>query len=419
MKQLKILVCAFACLKDPDTRVGFGKGGESELGWNMVLQISKMGEAFVLTDISNKELVEEKLRAEKISNIKFYYISLPSYLSFTKKIIQIHAYLWQIKAYFVARKLNKEFHFDFFHHLTYANDWMASYIGAFLPVKYVRGPGGGAHRVPKSFLKEFSAKEKISDIVRSAGQWIFRHDPVFIIGQNRAEVILVCNKEAFNALKTKWQKKVYLFPVNGISPEDLQLPYKSEQINKLFSVIMAGKLLKIKGFDIAIRAFAVFAEKNNGELIIVGDGPEAEALNNLARKLNLNERVRFEKWLPRKDLLMEIAKSDVFFFPSLRDGGGAVVVEAMAVGRPVVCFDISGPGFHIDESCGVKIKPVSPQQSVRDFAEALEKLCKNPLLRDSLGRKARQKAEDIYNWDKLGVRLKKIINNYLEWKTKF
>src|SRR5579884_2376590 len=74
---------------------------------------------------------------------------------------QVYAYLWQIKAYFVARRLHRERPFDVFHHVTYANDWMASYIGALLPVPYIRGPGGGAQRTPGAFLKEYKFRDRL------------------------------------------------------------------------------------------------------------------------------------------------------------------------------------------------------------------------------------------------------------------
>ena len=86
--------------------------------------------------------------------------------------------------------------FDAFHHVTYANDWMASYIGALLPVPYIRGPGGGAHRTPKGFEEEYQLGGRVWEKVRVAGQWIFRHDPAFLIGQNRASAILVCHDES-------------------------------------------------------------------------------------------------------------------------------------------------------------------------------------------------------------------------------
>jgi glycosyltransferase involved in cell wall biosynthesis len=410
MKQLKILVCAFACLRDPDTRFGFGKGGESELGWNMILQISKFGEVFVLTDFGNKQEIDNRLKEEKIFGVNFYYVSLPRFLNFTKKWIQIYAYLWQIKAYFVSKKLHKENDFDVFHHITYANDWMASFIGALLPVPYIRGPGGGAHRVPKEFAKEYPVKERLAQKIRSIGQWIFRHDLFFIIGQNKAKVILVCNKEAFNALPKKWKEKAQLFPVNGVSLKDLSLlGTKTENENNNFLILTAGKLIKIKGFDLAIKSFKIFSDKiSDAKLIIVGDGPELQNLKKLSRELKLEDKIIFENWVPREKLFEKMLSCNVFLFASLRDGGGEVVVEAMAMGKPVVCFDIAGPGFHIDENCGIKIKSANPKQAVYDMAKALERLYIDKELRGRLGRGARQKAEENYNWDKLGARIEDI-----------
>ena len=403
----KILICAFACVKDPDTRFGFGKGGESGLGWNTILQISKFADVSVLTDAGNKQEIEEKMTEAKITGVNFYYISLPKFLSFARRIIQIYAYLWQIKAYFVAKKLHKKFNFDIFHHITYANDWMASYIGALLPIPYIRGPSGGAHKVPKAFLKNYTFEEKLVEKIRSVGQWIFRHDPFFIISQNRVKKILVCNKEAYNALKKNWREKAEFFPVNGISKEDLSVR-GYERVNGRFKIITAGKLLKIKSFDLAIKTFEIFNKKfPESEFIIVGDGPELEKLKKLA-----GGRVKFEKWMLRKKLLEEIAESDVFLFPSLRDGGGQVVVEAMAQGKPVICFDISGPGFHVDENCGIKIKPDNSEQAIKDMASALEKLYVEEKLRLKLGEGAKKKVENFYNWDKLGERMQKIYESF-------
>lgn len=415
MKQ-KVLICAFACLKDPDGRVGFGKGGESGLGWNMVLQIARFAEVFVLTDGGNKKSIEDKMSEQKMSDVVFYYVNLPKFLNFTKKIIQIYAYLWQIKAYFVAKKLNKEINFDIFHHITYANDWMASFVGALLPIPYIRGPGGGAHRVPEKFVEEYPFKDRMVQKIRIIGQWFFKHDPFFILGQSRAQKILVCNKESFNALPQKWQKKAEFFPVNGISKEDLVISNNNNrQESEKFSIITAGKLIKIKSFDLAIKSFAKFNGKNpDSKVVIIGDGPELENLKKLSKELSVEEKIVFKKWMPRKNLLKEIALADVFLFPSLRDGGGQVVVEAMAVGKPVVCFDIAGPGFHVDENCGIKIKPDGTKQAVKDIVDALEKLYSNKDLRKRLGSAAKEKAEREYDWDVLGGRLQEIYKNVLQ-----
>jgi len=414
---MKVLVCAFSCLRDPDRRFGFGEGGEGVLGWNIVLQLSRLHEVYVLTHSGNREAIENIINKKNNLKIKFYYIDLSGFLSFTKKSIQIYAYLWQIKAYFTAKKLNKKINFDLFHHVTYANDWMASYIGALLPTPYIRGPGGGAHRVPKKFVKEYPIKGRLAQKIRSIGQWMFRHDPFFVIGQNRAKAILVCNQEAFDALLEKWQKKAYFFPVNGISSEDLSLlKNKSENQNSEFSILSAGKLIKIKGFDLAVKSFKIFSEKvPDVKLIIAGEGPELEDLKKLVAELRLESRVVFEGWIPRKKLLQKMLDCDVFLFSSLRDGGGNVVIEAMAVGKPVVCFDLAGPGFHIDEKCGIKIKPELPEQAVKEMAKALEKLYFDKELRINLGEEAREKAKKEYSWDKLGDKLFEIYKNVIKF----
>jgi len=110
-------------------------------------------------------------------------------------------------------------------------------------------------------------------------------------------------------------------------------------------------------------------------------------------------------WLPRTELLAAMASADVFLFPSFRDGGGAVVVEAMAAGLPVVCLDSGGPGFHVQPRWGFKIEPGRPGEVVEAFARALRVLARDREFRRSLGRSGQQRAHDYYLWDRRGERL--------------
>lgn len=416
-RKIKILVCAYACLRDPDRR--FGDGGEGILGWNIIKQLARFHYVFVLTHSQNRSTIEATLKREPLQDVKFYYLDLPGWLSFLQRFsggVQIYTYLWQIKGYFFVRKLHQKFHFDVFHHVTYANDWMASFIGALLPITYIRGPGGGAHRVPEKFLSEFSWVNRLAQYLRAIGQWFFRHDPFFIISQGRARAILVCNREAFEKIPKKWQGKTHLFPVNGISKDDLDLLLKFEKKdNNKFKVLSAGKLLPIKGFSLAIKAFKIFLDKvPKTELEIIGDGPELPRLKNLSQKLKIQDKIKFKKWMQRNEFLKELTNCDVFLFPSLRDGGGQVVVEAMAAQKPVVCLDIAGPGFHISDDWGIKIRPYSPKKAIQEMAKALERLYFDKESRARLGKKARKKAEEFYHWERLGERLFKIYQEVLK-----
>ncbi|MEI7424771.1 MAG: glycosyltransferase, partial [Candidatus Staskawiczbacteria bacterium] len=118
-------------------------------------------------------------------------------------------------------------------------------------------------------------------------------------------------------------------------------------------------------------------------------------------------------WMPRQELLGKMNSCDVFFFTSLRDGGGNVVVEAMAVGKPIVCLDLAGPGFHVDSSCGIKVKAEVPNKTIEDIASALEKLYFDANLRSKLGEGARIKAKNNYSRDVLGDKLKNIFNEVI------
>jgi len=410
---MRVLVCAYACLRDPDRR--FGTGGEAVLGWNIVKQLARFYRVFVLASSEVRETVEEVLKKNPIPNLKFYYINLPRWLHPLSQFsggVQLYAYLWQLKAYFVARNLHQQFHFDVFHHVTYANDWMASFIGALLPVPYIRGPGGGAHRTPKGFLREYSFLGRLWERLRALGQWLFRHDPFFVLGQRRSRAILVCNREALEAIPKRWRHKAHLFPVNGISARDLTLLTSVRTPGDRFRVLSAGKLIRFKGFTLAIKAFKIFVESHpEAELEIIGDGPDRPYLEALVRQFQA--QVLLPNWMPREELLTKMGLCDVFLFPSLRDGGGAVVVEAMAAGKPVICLDVGGPGLHITEQCGIKVAPHSPEQAVKNMARALGCLCQDRELCLRMGRAARERAEQVYHWDRLGQRLLEIYQEAL------
>ena len=80
-------------------------------------------------------------------------------------------------------------------------------------------------------------------------------------------------------------------------------------------------------------------------------------------------------------------------------------IEGRAAGKPVVCLDIGGPGMHVTDECGIKITPKSPEETVRELAEALERLYLDKELRLRLGKAAQKRAKEMYHWDQLGERL--------------
>lgn len=410
-RRARVLISAYACVANPGHRL---PGGGDYMAWSIIQRLGQWCDVWVITHDQNRTAIEEQLRHEPLASVKFHFVGLPRWMDpFMRAMgsLHIYAYLWQWAAYFAARRLHRQIQFDVAHQLTYENDWMASIIGALLPVSYVRGPCGGAHRIPGPFLRQFAPRARWAERVRSFGQWVFRHDPFFVISQSRAKVIMACNKEAEQGVARRWRHKVRMMPINAISADELAPPHPHTREDK-FRVLSAGRLVPLKGFDLALRAFKIFADKCPcADFTIVGEGPELQALQELIRGLGLEGRARIEARLPREQYMATMRNCHVFLFLSLRDGGGQVVIEAMAGGRPIIGLGLGGPALYINEGCGIKIPAHSPEQVVREAAAAMQLLGRDSDLCERLGRGARQRAAEVYDWDRISEQIMKIYEN--------
>lgn len=415
MRKLRVLVSAYACnpLGSPELHPG-----EDLTGWRLVHQLARFHEVHVLTHAYNRQGIPSPAAntEETETAVNFHFISLARPLGLLYKVEfgqRIYYYLWQIRAWREARRLHRRLGFDLAHHVTFGNDWLASFIGAFLDVPFVLGPVGGGQRTPRGLMGEYTVGGRLSERGRNTAQWFGRRDPVRRRCLRRARAILVCNRETRAKIPKAFREKVLYFPVNGVSASDFGTAPAAGNPG-LFRVFMAGRFHRLKGFALAVKGFGLFAERNpDAEFLIIGNGPEEENLKRLIRGLGLGSCVRIAGWLAREDLLREMRASDVMLFPSFRDGGGAVVVEAMASAKPVICLDSGGPGLHIEPAWGFKIEPRDPAFVAAEIARALETLCRDRVLAGRMGEAARRRAEEFYLWDRHGERLAAIYEKAL------
>jgi glycosyltransferase involved in cell wall biosynthesis len=409
MKRLRVLVSAYACNPTSSFQL---HPGEDITGWRLVGQIRRFHEVWVITHTYNRPGVEKAQAEGAYPDVHFHFLDLPRPLGALYKIDfgqRIYYYFWQFAAWRLARRLHREHRFDLAHHLTFGNDWIGSFIGAFLPVPYIHGPVGGGQRTPKPLLKEYTAYGRFAERARQTAQWGGRHDYIRRRCLRKAKAILVCNKETRAKIPEKDRGKVFYFPVNGMSQEDLARMPVSAPSDGPFEVLTSGRMHRLKGFALAVKAFALFAARHpDARFRIIGMGEQEPRLRALVAELGVQDKVTFVPWMARPDLLQAMSTADVFIFPSFRDGGGAVVVEAMAAGKPVVVLDSGGPGSHIEEAWGVKIAPGEPGVVVERFAEALIRLYEDSEYRRALGRAARRRVEEFYIYEREGERLQDI-----------
>jgi glycosyltransferase involved in cell wall biosynthesis len=156
-----------------------------------------------------------------------------------------------------------------------------------------------------------------------------------------------------------------------------------------FVVLGLGRLIRIKGFDLAVRALPrVRGAIPNARLLLVGDGPERPGLEALAVSLNVADGLRMTRGMT--DVASHLAAADAVVVPSRNEGMGRVLVEAMALGRAVVATAVGGiPSVIADSECGRLIAPDDPDA----LADALVELGQDAGLRRKLGEAGRQRAE--------------------------
>jgi glycosyltransferase involved in cell wall biosynthesis len=152
-----------------------------------------------------------------------------------------------------------------------------------------------------------------------------------------------------------------------------------------------ARLVQRKGIDVLLRAFDMLCRHHRAHLVIVGDGPLRDELRALAHELKIADSI---SWLGfQADAVKWLQTMDVFAFPSRLEGVPNAVLEAMAVGLPIVATNIGGVIDLLEEgSTGFLIPPDDPDA----LAAALDRLLRDVSLRADLSYRARKRAVEVF-----------------------
>jgi glycosyltransferase involved in cell wall biosynthesis len=172
--------------------------------------------------------------------------------------------------------------------------------------------------------------------------FFFRRVVRFIM--NRADRIVA------QSTNTKSNAEKYYKPKKAI--QVIPLPFHPPVIEKFdraaagysrsdFLIVSIGRVVKRKSYDLLIRALFQIRD-SKVKLLIIGDGPERQNLQNLTEYLGLRDRVKFSGFISEKEKYGYLSKADLFALTSLHEGFGIVFMEAMHCGLPIVCTNNGG-----------------------------------------------------------------------------
>jgi glycosyltransferase involved in cell wall biosynthesis len=147
-----------------------------------------------------------------------------------------------------------------------------------------------------------------------------------------------------------------------------------------------GRLSVEKGLKYLIESLAILKTMSKPlRLIIIGDGPQYQELENMVGEKNLKNKIIFAGF--QKDVVKIIPAFDIFILPSLTEGTSMALLEAMASGVPVVATAVGGtPNVIRSHKNGILVPPESPE----DIANAIKKLVESENLREKLSKTALQ-----------------------------
>ncbi|PZV13485.1 MAG: group 1 glycosyl transferase [Leptolyngbya sp.] len=331
----------------------------------------------------------------------------------------------------LIKKLVQNKQVDVIHQPIFVSPKIPSLIfGMSAPV--VIGPMNGGMTFPPAFRYQ---EGRAVTLAVSLGRLLSNLLNTLIPGKKLAATLLVANQRTWKALPAGVKGKVFELVENGVDMSLWQSKFSSQTTlnastpssnasNKIgkssdaqrelqpIKFIFMGRLLGWKGLDLLLPAFKQVLEQLPATLEIIGDGAAQNSLMQLAVELDLTDEqggdgdrdrrpaVQFLGWLPQKECAYRLQAADILVLPSLFECGGAVVLEAMATGLPVIATNWGGPIDYLDESCGILVSPQSREEFIHDLAGAMLKLAESPALREKMGRTGRHRVLTHFDWQK-------------------
>jgi glycosyltransferase involved in cell wall biosynthesis len=161
-----------------------------------------------------------------------------------------------------------------------------------------------------------------------------------------------------------------------------------------------GRLVAVKALPLLLRAMALLrAEGRMLMLDVGGTGPMEAAWRAEAQALGLADQLCWHGALTPEGVAALMRRCDLFCLPSVRESGGAVLLEAMACARPVLAMDFGGPAEIVDSAVGWKVPMPNPERAVRALVQALREAQDEVPQRLARGQEARQRVLQAHSWD--------------------
>jgi glycosyltransferase involved in cell wall biosynthesis len=216
--------------------------------------------------------------------------------------------------------------------------------------------------------------------------------------RRHASAIVAGSRHTLSEMPASAMERCVYLPENAIDPALFPAPAREPGAGPI-RVAFVGRLVAYKGADMLVEAAAPQVRAGKLRLEIIGEGPERGRIEAMIERLGVRDGVTMAGWVEHAKLHERLGRADVFAFPSIREFGGAVVLEAMALGCVPIVVDYGGPAEMVTASTGYVVPKGAREQIVGSFASVFETLVAHPDGISAMGAMARRRAMSTFTWE--------------------
>lgn len=398
----KLLLVAYQC--------GPGMGSVSQIGWEWYSRLSRVQAVTLVTHSRNRAALEAAgapLPGSAILYIDTEWFAGPLYRLACRLfprsehsvclLSSLDYFLFDFLAWRQLRNRMKQgAHWSILHRVTPVTLAAPTWLGH-LGLPTVIGPLNSGLRDPQGF----------DSVMQDEHTWLLkvRALPRLVdsaLGSTRrAARILIATHATLQAVAPDDRSRCRMMLENGVDLTHFvpspwpEAPGKQSPLRILF----VGRLVPVKCPGLLLKAVAIMHARGMPvHLSIVGDGPLHRELKAQANALQIGAVVDFLGQLPMDAVAAQMQACHVFCLPSVRESGGAVLLEAMASARPVIALNYGGPSEIINHESGVLLPLRGPEQVVSQLVSTLSSIYSAPLRWRHKGEAGRRLVEQRYSW---------------------
>jgi glycosyltransferase involved in cell wall biosynthesis len=213
---------------------------------------------------------------------------------------------------------------------------------------------------------------------------------------NRADIITAISHHTARELNDVTKRSIPIIPFSTPIQE------KPGNITDNKIILFVGRSVERKGVNYLIKAYGQIQEKIPHKLVIVGDGPERAKWEELARTIDMKNRIVLTGWISNDELSTLYSTCSFFVLPAVYDkhgdteGLGVVLIEAMSCCKPVIASGVGGITDVVEHGINGILVPAG---DISALSNAIMKLVEDDHLRRKMGRKAKEIVDEKFNWD--------------------